>query len=49
MNWEEINLALNYFLLGAVTGYFWQPLWALGKKIIHEAKEARHEWRNPRK
>jgi len=47
MTWEEFKLALNYFVFGAVAGYFWHPLWILIKKIIHEAKVARHEWRNP--
>ena len=48
MNWEEINLALNYFVIGAVAGYFWNPVWAILKKIWHEAKVAKNEWRNPR-
>lgn len=44
MNWEEIKLALNYLVIGAVIGYFWHPFWQLGKKIVSEAKKAREEW-----
>lgn len=38
--------ALGPFAYGFALGYFWYPLWNLAKKIVHEAKEARHEWRN---
>ena len=38
---------LDWFVLGLVIGYCWHPLWDLGKKILHEAKEAKHAWRNP--
>ena len=48
MSWEEINLAINYFVIGAVAGYFWNPVWAILKKIWHEAKVAKNEWQNPR-
>jgi membrane-associated phospholipid phosphatase len=40
--------ALGWFTFGFATGYFWYPLWQLGKKIVAEAKLAREEWRNPR-
>ena len=45
MSWEEIKLALGFFIYGAVLGYFWHPIWAIIKKIIHEAKVAQNEWR----
>lgn len=45
MNWEEIKLALNYFVIGAAAGYLWHPVWDIVKKIIHEAKVAKNEWR----
>lgn len=44
MSWEEFKLALNYFIIGAVVGYFWHPGWIIIKKIIHEAKVAKNEW-----
>jgi len=40
----EFLHALNWFVLGAVMGYFWYPLWELGKKIVNEAQKARKEW-----
>ena len=40
--------ALAPFAYGFAIGYFWYPLWELGKKIWHEAKVAREEWRQPR-
>jgi hypothetical protein len=42
MTWQE---ALNMFVIGFVTGYFWYPLWELGKKIVSEAQKARKEWK----
>lgn len=45
MNWEDIKLALNYLIIGASIGYFWHPIWAILKKIWHEAKVAQNEWR----
>jgi hypothetical protein len=48
MNWELIQTAVQYFVVGAAVGYFGQPVWNLLKKIYHEAKVARHEWRNPK-
>jgi len=44
MNWSEIRLALEYFLYGVAAGYFLNPLWALIKKIVSEAKKAKEEW-----
>ena len=32
------------FSWGFVLGYFWYPVWELGKKIISEAKKAKEEW-----
>jgi hypothetical protein len=40
--------ALGPFAYGFVIGYFWYPLWELGKKIVSEAKKAQQEWRQPR-
>jgi hypothetical protein len=37
--------ALNWFVVGAVIGYFWHPIWELGKKIVSEAQKARKEWK----
>lgn len=42
MTWVE---AVNMFVVGFVVGYFWYPLWELGKKIVSEAAKARQEWR----
>jgi hypothetical protein len=42
MTWVE---AVNMFVAGFVVGYFWYPLWELGKKIISEAQKARKEWK----
>lgn len=36
--------ALGPFAWGFVVGYFWHPLWELGKKIWSEAKKAKEEW-----
>ena len=44
---EFLN-ALGPFAYGFVIGYFWYPLWKLGKRIVEEAKLARHEWKNPK-
>ena len=40
----EFMQALGPFIYGFVVGYFWYPLWELGKKIVSEAKKAREEW-----
>lgn len=39
--------ALGPFAYGLVLGYFWHPLWTVGKKIYSEAKKTREEWRQP--
>jgi hypothetical protein len=44
MNWEDVKLALSFFIYGAVLGYFWHPVWTIIKKIWTEAKKAREEW-----
>lgn len=36
------------FVYGFILGYFWNPVWTLGKKIVSEARIAKEEWRNPR-
>lgn len=42
---KEFLDALGPFAYGFLLGYFWYPLWAIGKKIVHEAKVAKNEWR----
>ena len=37
--------ALGPFVYGLVIGYFWHPIWELGKKIVSEAQKARKEWK----
>jgi hypothetical protein len=44
MNWEDVKLALGFFIYGAVSGYFWHPVWNIIKKIWSEAKKTREEW-----
>ena len=39
--------ALGPFAWGFAVGYFWYPLWRLGKRIVEEAQAVRKEWRNP--
>jgi hypothetical protein len=46
---NEFLQALGPFAWGFVLGYFWYPLWQLGKKIVSEAKLATQEWKNPNK
>ena len=36
--------ALGPFAWGFAAGYFWYPLWQLGKKIVSEAKKAKEQW-----
>lgn len=36
--------AVGYFAWGFVVGYFWYPLWELGKKIVKEAKKTKEQW-----
>ena len=40
MEWTK----LDWFILGLVIGYTWNPIWAIAKKIVHEAQIARKEW-----
>jgi hypothetical protein len=44
---NEFLQALGPFAWGFAVGYFWYPLWQLGKRIVEEARLARQEWRNP--
>ena len=37
--------AIGPFVWGFVVGYFWYPLWELGKKIFTEALKAKQEWK----
>lgn len=39
---------VDWFVLGLLVGYFWYPIWTIAKKIVHEAKVAKDEWRKPR-
>ena len=41
---SEVVDALGPFLWGFAIGYFWYPMWELGKKIVIEAKKAKDEW-----
>ena len=43
MEWTKFD----WFVLGAVLGYAWHPVWHLIKKICVEAKKATEEWKNP--
>ena len=41
---SEFLNALGPFACGFVLGYFWYPMWELGKKIVSEAKKAKEQW-----
>jgi hypothetical protein len=41
---SEFLDALGPFVCGFVLGYFWYPMWELGKKIVSEAKKAKEQW-----
>ena len=41
---SEFLNALGTFSCGFVLGYFWYPMWELGKKIVSEAKKAKEQW-----
>lgn len=45
MNCTDVWDAVSYFIYGAALGYLWHPVWAIIKKIWHEAKVTRDEWR----
>jgi len=40
--------AVEWFVYGAVVGYFAHPIWHLLTRIVEEAKIAKTEWRNPK-
>jgi hypothetical protein len=40
--------AIEWFVYGAVVGYFAHPIYHLLTRIVQEAKIAKDEWRNPR-
>jgi len=40
--------AVEWFVYGAVVGYFAHPVWHLLTRIVEEAKIAKTEWRNPK-
>lgn len=44
MEWTKFD----WFVVGAVLGYAWNPVWQLIKKIWSEAKLAKDEWSNPK-
>jgi len=35
---------MEAFIYGLVIGYFWHPVWEIGKKIWTEAKKAKQDW-----
>jgi len=41
---EEFKNCIEMFAYGFVFGYFWYPLWTIGKKIVSEAKKAKEQW-----
>jgi hypothetical protein len=41
MSWQE---SVSMFAYGFVAGYFWYPLWTIGKKIVSEARKAKEQW-----
>lgn len=45
MSWDEIKLAVNCLVIGAAVGALGLPVWKLLKKIYHELKVAKNEWR----
>ena len=44
MEWTKFD----WFVLGAVLGYLWHPVWNITKKIWIEAKIAKDEWSRPK-
>jgi hypothetical protein len=40
--------AIEWFVYGAIVGYFAHPIWHLLTRIVEEAKLAKDEWRNPK-
>lgn len=48
MTWQSFIDWLNPFIWGFAIGYLWFPVYQLLKKIWHEAKLAKHEWKKPR-
>ena len=45
---DEILNTLNYFLIGFVLGWVWEPIWKYTKMFYYGFKEMVHEWNNPR-
>ncbi len=45
---NEILNSLNYFLIGFVLGWMWEPLWKFIKVCHVGIKEMIHDWNNPR-
>ena len=39
--------AIEWFIYGAIAGWFANPFWRLLTKIVNEATIAKQEWRNP--
>jgi hypothetical protein len=44
MTWQAFTAWLEPFIIGAAVGFFWYPIWAILKKIWHEASLAKKEW-----
>jgi len=34
---QDFLNALNWFALGLIAGYFWHPIWEIGKKIFYQS------------
>ena len=41
---NEFLAFIGPFTWGLFVGYFWHPVWQIGKKIYHEAKYAKDHW-----
>lgn len=48
MTWQTIVDWVSPFFYGFAAGYFWFPVYKIIKKIWHEAKLAKQEWKKPR-
>lgn len=47
MTWSMFVAWIEPFIWGFAIGFFWYPCWQIAKKIWHEAKLAKQEWRHP--
>lgn len=44
---QDFLNSIGPFIWGFAAGFFWNPIWIILKKIWHEAKTAKEEWKNP--